>query len=199
MYMKFITDKELKYRFSNENIKEITQDACGIQVIDLVEDMEDRAIDMIKNYTRSRYDIDFELRAYNTTYYPDSTSGIVEVCDINNANTTCVLNDQERILIAPDEVKVWDKASGLFLKDDRSITLRSMVLDVLIYELSQRVSPRQMNQITVDRYDRTVDMLEKATKGYISLDLRKKNDTANKNVYKPVQFGSIENSKTNDY
>lgn len=164
--MKFLTYSDLYLSIEQENIDEITN--CKTYLVD---EAEQRALESTKEYLRGRFDIEYELRSY-------STSGIS-------------LQNYERYKDVNDVVSVWDGTSSTFLTDDRNYSLKCIVLDLLKYELFQRVAPRQLSQIVVDRYDRAITKLTNINKGLLTMNLKTISDTNEQNYY-PFRYGNNE-------
>lgn len=63
------------------------------------------------------------------------------------------------------------------------------MIDIALYHLHSRVTPRMIPQIRIDRYDSAIEWLKMVAKGTISPDLPKKADAEGETVI-PSRFGS---------
>jgi hypothetical protein len=162
--MKFLTLHDIHITIEECNLHEITN--CKSYIVD---EAEERALETIREYLRGRYDIDFELRAY-------ATSG-----------TT--LDYLERFKDSDDSIYV-NGTSGL-LSDDRNFSLKTIALDLMKYELFQRVAPRQLSTIVQDRYDRAIEKLTNINKGLLTMNLKSITDATDQ-TYMPFRYGNNE-------
>lgn len=172
--MKFLTDKDVALTIESDNLSEIVNEKLYLQ-----DEAEDRAIETSKEYLRSRYDMDYEFRAYATSgtnaedriIYDAGSNGLVEDITIGVNGTSGI--------IANDDL----------LPDDRNFSLKTIVLDLFKYELFQRVAPRALSEIVSDRYDRAIEKLKEANKGNIMMDL-KPLFIEDEQAYRPFRYGT---------
>jgi len=175
--MIFLTNSDIEMRLDDENLSEIISNSCGTPNEELINQAELIALEDIKNAIRDRYDTDYELRAY-------SESGT---------------NAYDRIYDPITDKITVNGTSGNILPDDRNVSVIQWVSDITVYNLYLRVAPRALNEIVADRFDTASDKLKMAQRGELSLDLRKRVDEDNEQVYKPMRFGLNLNAKRNDY
>lgn len=145
--MEFITKKDILMSIEEENLQEII---CERE--ELLDDAEKRVLTSLKEYLGMRYDMEYELRPYST----NGTNGLIEM---------------ERYIENNNDVILVNGTSGI-LPDDRNYSLITITVDLFKYELFQRVAPRALNQIVLDRHDLAMKKLMDANRGKIQIDLK---------------------------
>jgi hypothetical protein len=163
--MKFLTDQDLLTTIELENLNEITNSSIIVK-----NECEDRSLETVKEFLRGRYDIEYELRSYTA-----ATTGFTDLTRYN----------------IDDTILVYSSTSGSFKLDDRNFSLKSITLDLMKYELFQRVAPRQISSIIVDRYDRAIQKLTDINKGMLTMSLKSLTEADDQN-YQPFRYGQTD-------
>ena len=88
-----------------------------------------------------------------------------------------------------DVVNIFNKTG-----DDRNPLIVMYLIDCVLYHIHARITPRNMPQVRVDRYNAAMMWLEKVADGKISPDLPVKEDGDGEQI-SPFRFGS--NTKFN--
>ena len=132
------------------------------------------------------------INYYNTEY---STTGLVSTIDYSTINLVDVPNYQT--LEYFDQYLLSNIVRD-FTNDDRNPILMQLVIDITIYTLVQRVSPRQLPETIVKRYEDALEMLKSIQKGELTLGLRKYDASMefqnNLNVFHGISKAGLNNS-----
>ena len=132
------------------------------------------------------------INYYNTEY---STTGLVSTIDYSTINLVDVPNYQT--LEYFDQYLLSNIVRD-FTNDDRNPILMQLVIDITIYTLVQRVSPRQLPENIVKRYEDALEMLKSIQKGELTLGLRKYDASMefqnNLNVFHGISKSGLNNS-----
>lgn len=137
-----------------------------------------------------------KLNYYNTVYGITATT----VLDYNQENLVNGLAPDNFI----DNIDFFDQYLAEnevrdFADDDRNETLIDIVASITLYQLCRRVAPRLLDETIMDNYDLSLKKLEDARKGIITLRLKEKLCTPEKQIGFGPRFGLNSNSIRNKY
>lgn len=96
--------------------------------------------------------------------------------DILDEAEMMALSEMESYLSGRFDVQAIFAAQG----NDRHKGVLMYAMDMTLYHLHSRVSPRNISQLRTDRYNRAIEWLEKVVSGELSPDLPKKVDEDDK-------------------
>jgi hypothetical protein len=173
--MKFLTNKDISLTIEDDKLLQIINDKEYLK-----DQAERRALTTVKEYLSQRYDTSFELRAY--VDITGSTSG-----------TSGLISDERFLIDSVDGGDVFVNGTSGILADDRNFSLVTITLDIWKYEIFQRVSPRAISQIVMDRYDLGIQKLKDANRGKLQMELKEKYETGSQNN-RPFRWGKSDES-----
>lgn len=115
-------------------------------------------------------------------------------------NDPALLDDAELMAISEMEGYLGARydTQAIFSKtgNDRHKALVMFALDMTLYHLHSRVSPRNISQLRVDRYNRAIEWLQNVVNGALNPDLPHKTTDEGEYVSN-IRYGS--NDKFNHY
>ena len=140
------------------------------------------------------------LNYYNTEYFETTGSTGTTILDYNQKNLVSGLTpDNFYGDISYFDQYIKSNESRDWAEDDRNSTLVDIVASITIYELVRRASPRLMNEVIADGYDISMQKLQNARKGKITLRLKEKKCAEEKGLGYGMRFGQNNISIRNKY
>lgn len=156
--MKWILNRDLERLITSE----IRQIVMGNNE-DSLEDTFDTAIEMASSYIKQRYDV---AKIFYDIPQFDRTGEDYLTGDVIRSNT-----DQIYVVLTDAPGSTLSDSAKYQAKDPRNKQLVQVVIDIGIYDLHSRISPRNIPELRQKRYDRAMEWLNKVQKETIIPDL----------------------------
>lgn len=153
---RFLTDKDYNPIIRSYVAKLLTGDNNYTR-----NDAEDTAIEIVSGYLRSRYDVTKVFKPV-TTFVTGEQWAIGDIVIKGNKVYVALVANPG------DDVEDEDK---WLLSDPRNKAVIMTVIDIALYHLTSNLSPQNIPELRVKRYDDAMKWLDKVQKELISPDL----------------------------
>jgi len=161
----FLRKSDYFSQIQEDNLDTVIEDITGTPTLIFLTDKEAAASVEVQSYLRHRYDVAkiFKpLLSYDNavTYQPGEwvVDGPVETGIIYTATVETLGN-------LPTDTNFWKAEDG------RNPLMKTYLIDVTLYHVHSRISPRNIKALVMSRRDEAVKWLKMVSKGDISLDL----------------------------
>jgi hypothetical protein len=159
----FIQKSDYKQRIKQNLLSELVEGDYS-----LLESAEVIAETTVKNYFRNKYDLDKIFLAI-----PEYSSG------------TTYNNDDYVWMGSAFTESVYKKIEDTWIKEDpRDLKIVQVILDIVIFSLSTRLSPKNIPDVYSYNYDKGIEYLKMLSRGQLNPNLEK--PLNGKNNFKPM-------------